>query len=115
VTAGAYTSKYQADSLLFALRKSGVLREDAGSVTATPLALVVDSVPNQGGIGDAVRAAVEKYTNLGLPVYALMQDDGGAMIYSGAFAKTDQSAGLVRTLRGAGLKPVLVYRTGRAP
>jgi hypothetical protein len=115
VTAGAYTSKYQADSLLFALRKSGVLREDAGSVTATPLALVVDSVPNQGGIGDAVRAAVEKYTNLGLPVYALMQDDGGALIYSGAFAKTDQSAGLVRTLRGAGLKPVLVYRTGRAP
>ena len=115
VTAGAYTSKYQADSLLFALRKSGVLKENAGSVTTTPLALLVDSVPSQGGIGDAVRAAVQKYADRGLQVYALMQDDGGALLYSGAFAAADQPAGLVRTLRGAGLKPVLVYRTGRAP
>ena len=115
VTAGAYTRKYQADSLLFALRNSGVLTDSAGSVTTTPLALVVDSVPTQGGIVDAVHAAVEKYTARGLPVYALMQDDGGALIYAGAFARADQSAGLVRTLRGAGLNPVLVYRTGRAP
>jgi len=115
VTAGAYTRKYQADSLLFALRNSGVLTDSAGSVTTTPLALVVDSVPSQGGIVDAVHAAVEKYTARGLPVYALMQDGGGALIYAGAFARADQSAGLVRTLRGAGLNPVLVYRTGRAP
>jgi hypothetical protein len=115
VTAGAYTRKYQADSLLFALRKSGVLTDSAGSVTTTPLALVVDSVPSQGGIVDALHAAVEKYTVRGLSVYALMQDDGGALIYAGAFARADQSAGLVRTLRGAGLNPVLVYRTGRAP
>ena len=115
VTAGAYTRRYQADSLLFALRNSGILTDSAGSVTTTPLALVVDSVPTQGGIVDAVRAAVEKYTARGLPVYALIQNDGGALIYSGAFARADQSAGLVRTLRGAGLKPVLVYRTGRAP
>jgi hypothetical protein len=115
VTAGAYTRKYQADSLLFALRNSGVLTDSAGSVTITPLALVVDSVPTQGGIVDAVHAIVEKYTARGLRVYALMQDDGGALIYAGAFARADQSAGLVRTLRGAGLNPVLVYRTGRAP
>ena len=115
VTAGAYTRKYQADSLLFALRKSGVLTDSAGSVTSTPLALVVDSVPSQGGIVDALHAAVEKYTVRGLSVYALMQDDGGALIYAGAFARADQSTGLVRTLRGAGLNPVLVYRTGRAP
>lgn len=115
VTAGAYTRKYQADSLLFALRNSGVLTDSAGSVTTTPLALVVDSVPSQGGIVDALHAAVEKYSARGLSVYALMQDDGGALIYAGAFARADQSAGLVRTLRGAGLNPVLVYRTGRAP
>ena len=115
VTAGAYTRKYQADSLLFALRKSGVLTDSAGSVTTAPMALVVDSVPSQGGITDAVRVALEKYAARGLAVYALMQEDGGAMIYSGAFAGADQSAGLVRTLRGAGLNPVLVYRTGRAP
>lgn len=115
VTAGAYTRKYQADSLLFALRHSGVLADSAGSVTKTPMALVVDSVPSQGGITDALNAVLEKYATRGLAVYALMQEDGGAMIYSGAFARADQAAGLVRTLRGAGLNPVLVYRTGRAP
>jgi hypothetical protein len=115
VTAGAYTRRYQADSLLLALRNSGVLTDSAGSVATTPLALVVDSVPTQGGIVDAVRGAVDKYTARGLPVYALMQNDGGALIYAGAFSRADQSAELVRTLRGAGLKPVLVYRTGSAP
>ena len=116
VTAGAYTRRYQADSLLFALQKSGVLAtESAGRVTRSPLALLVDSVPSQGGIVDAVRAAVEKYTVRGLTVYPLIQDDGGARIFAGAFATADQSAALIRTLRGAGLKPVLVYRTGSTP
>jgi cell division septation protein DedD len=47
-----------------------------------------------------------------LAIYALMQEDGGARIYAGAFARADQAAELIRTLRGAGLNPVLVYRTG---
>lgn len=115
VTAGAYTRRYQADSLLRALRNSGVLTDSSGSVTTAPLALVVDSVPTQGGIVDAVRGAVDKYTARGVPVYALMQNDGGALIYAGAFSRADQSAELIRTLRGAGLKPVLVYRTGSSP
>jgi len=58
---------------------------------------------------------VQKYEARGLPVYALMQNDGGARLYAGAFARADQSAELIRTLRGAGLNPVLVYRTGSAP
>jgi hypothetical protein len=115
VSSGAYTRRDQADSLLLALRQSRVLTDSAGTVTRAPLALLVDSVPTQGGIVDAVRAAVEKYAARGLPVYALIQDDGGARIYAGAFAAADQSAGLIRTLRGAGLKPVLVYRTGSSP
>ncbi len=115
VSAGAYTRRYQADSLLLALRRSSVLTDSAGSVTRTPLALLVDSVPTQGGIVDAVRAALQKYAARGLAVYALIQDDGGARIYAGAFGAADQSAGLIRKLRGAGLKPVLVYRTGSAP
>ncbi|MGZ3331688.1 MAG: hypothetical protein ACXU9O_01180 [Gemmatimonadaceae bacterium] len=116
VTAGAYTTRNQADSLLLALRGSGIIRDTTGvSVTRRPLALVVDSVPTQGGIADAVTAALDKYAARGLQVYALMQDDGGALIYAGAFARADQAAPLIRTLRGAGLKPVLVYRTGSAP
>jgi len=116
VTAGAYTTRNQADSLLLALRGSGIIRDTTGvSITRRPLALVVDSVPTQGGIADAVTAALDKYAERGLQVYALMQDDGGALIYAGAFARADQAAPLIRTLRGAGLKPVLVYRTGSAP
>ena len=115
VTAGAYTRRYQADSLLRALRQSNVLTDSAGSVTRAPLALLVDSVATQGGIVDAVRTAVEKYTARGLQVYALMQNDGGARIFAGAFGSADQSAGLIKSLRGAGLKPVLVYRTGSTP
>lgn len=115
VTSGAYTRRYQADSLLLALRQSRILTDSAGSVVRAPLALLVDSVPTQGGIVDAIRAAVERYAARGLPVYALIQDYGGARIYAGAFATADQSAGLIRTLRGAGLNPVLVYRTGSTP
>lgn len=115
LTAGAYPARYQADSLLFVLRNAHVLRDSAGRVTRAPLALLVDSVPTQGGISDAVRAAVQKYDDRGLVVYALMQDDGGARLYAGAFTRPEESAELTRTLRGAGLNPVLVYRTGRAP
>lgn len=116
VTAGAYTSRIQADSLRLALRRSGVLESDsAGSVTRVPLALLIDSVPTQGGIADQIAAAVGKYAARGLVVYPLIQDDGGARIYAGAFSTAGQSAGLIRILRGAGLKPVLVYRTGSTP
>jgi hypothetical protein len=116
VTAGAYTRRDQADSLLRALRESGLLANDSVEhVMQTPLALLVDSVPTQGGIVEAVRAAVQKYAARGLPVYALMQDGGGARIYAGAFTAASQSAELIKSLRAAGLKPVLVYRTGSAP
>jgi hypothetical protein len=115
VTAGAYTGRIQADSLLLALRRSTVLTDSGGTVTQTPLALLVDSVPTQGGIVDAVHATVDKYTARGLAIYALIQKDGGARIYAGAFARADQAAELIRTLRDAGLNPVLVYRTGSTP
>jgi hypothetical protein len=116
VTAGAYTRRDQADSLLRSLRESRLLADDSVEhVMQTPLALLVDSVPSQGGIGDAIRAAVQKYASRGLPVYTLMQDDGGARIYAGAFKTASQSAELIKSLRAAGLKPVLVYRTGSTP
>lgn len=116
VTAGAYPVRSQADSLLLVLRRSGVLANDsAGSVMSAPLALLVDSVTSQGGITDAVHAAEQKYAERKLVVYTLMQDDGSALLYMGAFATADQSAELIRSLRSAGLKPVLVYRTGSTP
>jgi len=116
VTAGAYTRRDQADSLLRSMRESRLLADDSvDHVMQTPLALLVDSVPSQGGIEDAIRAAVQKYAARGLPVYTLMQDDGSARIYAGAFKTASQSAELIKSLRAAGLKPVLVYRTGSTP
>jgi hypothetical protein len=116
VTAGAYQARSQADSLLLVLRRSGILANDsAGTITRAPLALLVDSVPSQGGITDAVHAAEQKYAARGLVVYSLMQNDGGARLYAGAFVTADQSAELIRSLRVAGLQPVLVYRTGSTP
>lgn len=116
VTAGAYTNRSQADSLLLALQTSRVLASgSSGRISRSPLALLIDSVPSQGGIVDAIRATVEKYTARGLTVYPLIQEDGGARIFAGSFEAIDQSAGLIRTLRGAGLNPVLVYRTGSTP
>ena len=116
VTAGAYTTRNQADSLLLSLRRGGILAGDStGSVTLAPLALLIDSVPTQGGITDAVRAAVQKYNARGVSLYPLMQNDGGARLYAGAFATAGQSVELMKTLRKTGLKPVLVYRTGSTP
>ncbi len=115
VIAGAYTRRSEADSLLLALRRSNILTDSAGSVLRVPLALLIDSVDSQGGMGDAVATAVGKYAALGLSVYPLLQDDGGARLYSGAFERPHDAAELLKTLRGAGLEPTLVYRTGRAP
>lgn len=115
VIAGAYPRRSQADSLLLALRASKVLNESAGSVLRVPLALLIDSVESQGGIRDAVTAAVGKYAAQELSVYPLIQNDGGAKIYSGAFERPQDAAELLRALRGAGLQPTLVYRTGRTP
>jgi cell division septation protein DedD len=112
VIAGAYARRSQADSLLLALRNSGL---HADTVVKAPLALLVDSVPTQGGIDEAVRAVVAKYTARGMAVYPLIQDDGGARLYTGAFERVDQSRELTRSLRGSGMNPVLVYRTGREP
>jgi hypothetical protein len=115
VIAGAYTRRSEADSLLLALRSSKVLTDSAGSVLRVPLALLVDSVESQGGLTDAVAAAVGKYAAQGVSVYPLLQNDGGARLYTGAFERPQDAAELLKTLRGAGLQPVLVYRTGRAP
>lgn len=115
VVAGAYTRRSQADSLLRALRTGKILKDSAGSIIRVPLALLVDSVESQGGITDALAASIGKYADRGLAVYPLIQTDGGARLYAGAFERPNDAAELLRTLQGAGLQPVLVYRTGRTP
>ena len=114
LVAGAFRERRQADSLLSALRAAKMLDDSSGSVIHAPLALLVDSLPSQSGIGAELKKTIESYSARGINVYALIQRDGGARLYSGAFERTEQAGGLLKVLRAAGLKPALVYRTGQA-
>jgi hypothetical protein len=113
VYAGAYRDSAEADRLLQSLRRRGVLADSTGVVARTPLALRVDSVPAQGGIAARAREKVQSYATRGLAIYALMQQDGSARLYSGAFTSPSQSSLAATALRVAGLTPILEYRTGR--
>ena len=111
VFVGAYTARAPADSLLGVLRRIGTLAPDAGRVVRAPLAV---RVRDHVGVGDAHAIATD-YRDKGIPVYALLQDDGTFTLYAGAFETPAQAAMLLPTLRAAGEDPVVVYRTGRVP
>ena len=113
--AGAFSERKQADSLLSSLRAAKMLDDSSGSVIHAPLALLVDSLPSQSGINAELKKKIESYTARGINVYALIQRDGSARLYSGAFERTEQAGGLLKILRASGLQPLLVYRTGVAP
>lgn len=115
LTAGAFAERRQADSLLAALRAAKTLDDSSGSVIHAPLALLVDSLPSQSGINAELKKTIDSYSTRGINLYALIQRDGGARLYSGAFERADQAGGLLKILGGAGIKAVLVYRTGVAP
>lgn len=111
VFVGAYRSRPSADSLLGLLRRRGLLAAGAGRVVRAPLAVLVrDKVP----FSDAHTVATT-YRAKGIPVYALVQDDGSYTLYAGAFESPEQAALLLSTLRAAGENPAVVYRTGRVP
>jgi hypothetical protein len=113
--AGAFRERRQADSLLAALRAARMLDDSSGSVIHAPLALLVDSLPSQSGMSAELKKTIDSYSTRGINVYALIQRDGGARIYSGAFERTEQAGGLLKILRASGMKPVLAYRIGQAP
>ena len=110
VLAGASSTRAGADSLLTALRSSGIVDDPtAGAVVNAPLAFRLDQdIP--AGAADSV---VRQFLARGVPAYALLQDDGTATIYVGAFENADQAALLIPSLRASGVEPVLVYRFGR--
>ncbi|MEX1187438.1 MAG: hypothetical protein WEA80_12680 [Gemmatimonadaceae bacterium] len=109
VVGGAYPEIRSADSLLVAVRRSRVVAESAGFVVRVPFALLVDSVATAGG----VPGALQKYLARGLPVYALLQPEGTALVYAGAFAAPADAAVLQDSLSSAGIRSLLVYRKGR--
>jgi hypothetical protein len=110
VVTGAFGQRASADSLLRALRRRGVLGSAQGHVTRLPLALLIQT----GVARDRVDFFVHAYRLKGLPVYALVQSDGSANLYAGAFDVIDAAQPMLYTLRANGEQPRVAYRIGSA-
>ena len=106
---GAWRVRGGADSLLAALRASRVVRSENGLVVRVPYALLLaDSVAR-----NMVAHEVDVWRGRGIAAYALLQDDGSARLYAGAFETPAQAAPLAASVRDAGTVPVVAFRTGR--
>jgi hypothetical protein len=84
---------------------------DAGRavIDRFPYALLVErDVPDT-----AVASRVSRFQTRGLPVYALLQSDGTARLFAGAFQTPEEAKPLSDAMRAAGVRTSLVYRTGR--
>jgi hypothetical protein len=115
VHAGAFADSAEAQTLLARLRRRRIVPDSAGSIVSVPFALVVDTISAQAGMRARVREKLQDLTSRGVHAYALLQSDGTAKLYAGAFDRADQSSLAATALRVAGLSPVLEYRTGRIP
>ncbi len=109
VVAGAYPDSVSAAALLDTLRARGTSDAGRAVIERFPYALLIArAVPD-----DAVSARVSALQSRGLPVYALLQTDGTARVFAGAFKTPEEAALLYNGLRTAGIQTSLVYRTGR--
>jgi hypothetical protein len=61
----------------------------------------------------AVASRVSVYQTRGLPVYALLQSDGTARLFAGAFKEPEEASLLSDAMRASGVRTSVVYRTGR--
>jgi hypothetical protein len=60
-----------------------------------------------------MREKIQAFAERDVTAYALLQADGSARIYAGAFERAPQSSLATTALRVRGFTPVLAYRTGR--
>jgi hypothetical protein len=106
---GAYPDSASAAALLDTLRARGTSDAGRAVIERYPYALLVErDVPDS-----AVASRVSVYRRRGVPVYALLQSDGTARVYAGAFKTPEEAASLFDALKMSGVSTSLVYRTGR--
>jgi hypothetical protein len=109
VVAGAYPDSVAAAALLDTLRARGSSDAGRAVIERFPYALLVErDVPDT-----AVAMRVQRYQVRRLPVYALLQSDGTARLFAGAFKTPEEATVLYEEMRQAGIQTSLVYRTGR--
>ncbi len=107
--AGAWHARTEAEAFLATLRDRGLVRDDVGRVLRAPYALLlVEGMPPE-----QATAAISQWEARGIPAYALLQDDGRASLFAGAFETPGQSVLVALSLRDIGVEPVLAFRTGR--
>ena len=109
VLAGASPDSAGADSLLKAVRDKHYRNAAAAHVVKLPYAVVIQKGVSQDQASMFVRA----YLSKGLPVYPLLQSDGSATLYAGAFRGVEQAQPLVTSFKANGDKPTVAIRTGR--
>jgi hypothetical protein len=110
VISGAFADSAAADSLLRQVRAKKYRTAAAAHVVRLPYAVLV-----QKGIAqDQAPMFVRAYLSKGLPVYALVQADGTASLWAGAFRTAEQAQPLVSSFRSNGDKPIVTVRTGRS-
>ena len=110
VISGAFPDSLSADSLLRQVRAKKYRTAAAAHIVRLPYAVLV-----QKGIAqDQAPMFVRAYLSKGLPVYALVQADGTASLWAGAFRTAEQAQPLVTSFRSNGDKPTVSIRTGRS-
>ncbi|HET7457911.1 MAG TPA: SPOR domain-containing protein [Gemmatimonadaceae bacterium] len=110
LTVGAFPTRADAASYAARLHARFKLDVDPGNVVNVPYALLLeDKVPRA-----RVPARVAAFAARGLPAYALLQADGTARVYAGAFETPQQASLLASALTVTDITPVVVFRTGRA-
>jgi len=110
ILTGALRDSATADSLLRAVRAKGYKNASAAHIVRLPYAVQIQT----GVSPDQASMFVHAYVNKGLPLYPLVQSDGSATLYAGAFRTAEQALPLVTRFLANGDKPTVTLRTGRA-
>jgi hypothetical protein len=91
------------------IRAAGPAGEIIEPIVTLPFAfLVADALPR-----DSIAAVRARLSASGLVTYPLVQNDGTARLFAGAFTTPEEAMHLAPVLRNAGIQPRIVYRTGR--
>jgi hypothetical protein len=85
---------------------------------AAQLTMHLEARPPDDGPELRSRSAVATFPRLIVPrrhgiAYALLQTDGTARLYAGAFKNKEEAGPLSELMRGAGIHTTVVFRTGR--
>ena len=110
VISGAFPDSAGADSLLRQVRAKRYRTAAAAHIVRLPYAVLIQKGVSQ----DQAPMFVHAYLTKGLPVYSLVQVDGTASLWAGAFRTAEQALPLVTSFRANGDKPTVTIRTGRS-